>query len=392
MKSRVTIEPTTLIACLTPPGMAAIATLAAVGPRAWEAVRSLFQGAAPLPAAPAERRIWHGWLGGRLRDEVTVTADLDHEQEWIEIHCHGGPEVIRVLLEQFAAAGVPTVRWEQLPPVRGRSPLQARADIALRQALTIRTADILLWQVHGALDRALLEIRSLVHRGDLPGATHRLERLNRQGDLGRHLTEPWRIVIAGAPNAGKSSLMNALAGFQRSIVASTPGTTRDVVTTLLAFDGWPATAADTAGIRLASDELEQAGIARAEQELERADLCLWVLDGSASPVWPVSMPHRSITIINKLDQSPAWNWAEVPDAHLASALTGSGIEPLTNALGKTLVPEPPPPGEAVPFTASLCDAISLAWQSLTQGRCEEALALIDHLLSGEFDREIVQTS
>jgi tRNA modification GTPase len=383
---------TTRIACLTPPGLAAIATLAVVGPRAWETVRRLFHGSAPLPATPRRGRVWHGWLGEHLRDEVIITADLGQESDWIEIHCHGGTEVIRALMEQFASTGIAAVNWHELSLGRGRSPLQIQADVALRFALTLRTADILLWQVHGALDRALTEIRELLDHGDLLSAAQRLERLNRQNELGRHLTEPWRIVIAGAPNSGKSSLMNALAGFQRSIVAPTAGTTRDVVTTLLAFDGWPATAADTAGIRQAADELEQAGIVRAEREVERADLCLWLLDGAAAPVWPVSMPRRSITIINKIDQPPAWDWQDAVDALRTSARTGEGIEVLTHALGKALVPDPPSPGEAVPYTAELCAAISLACQALVEGRCSETMTIIDRMLSGEFDREIVQNS
>jgi tRNA modification GTPase len=392
MNARPPADSTTRIAWLTSPGLAAIATLAVVGPRAWETVRSLFHGSAPLPAVPRLGRVWHGWLGEHLRDEVTITADLQPESDWIEIHCHGGTEVIRALMEQFASTGIAAVSWHELPLGRGRSPLQVHADFALRFALTLRTADILLWQVHGALDRALTEIRELLERGDLRTAAQRLERLNRHGRLGRHLTEPWRIVIAGAPNSGKSSLMNALAGFQRSIVAPTAGTTRDVVTTLLAFDGWPATAADTAGIRQATDELEQAGIARAEREAERADLCLWLLDGAAAPIWPVSMPRRSITIINKIDQPPAWDWQEAVGALRISARTVEGMEVLTHAVGKSLVPEPPSPGEAVPYTAGLCAAISLACQTLALGRCSETMTLIDRLLSGEFDREIVQSS
>jgi len=184
--------------------------------------------------------------------------------------------------------------------------------------------------------------------------------------------------------------MNALAGFQRSIVAPTAGTTRDVVTTLLAFDGWPATAADTAGIRVASDELEQAGIARAERELDRADLCLWLLDGSDSPVRPKALPTNTITIINKIDLPAAWNWQEASGAHWVSALTGQGIEDLSRAIGKALVPEPPRAGEAVPFTAVLCEAISSAHKALSAGRRLETRFIIDQLLTGEFDREIVQ--
>jgi tRNA modification GTPase len=72
-------------------------------------------------------------------------------------------------------------------------------------------------------------------------------------DLGRHLTRPWRVVVAGAPNVGKSSLINALAGFTRTVVTAVPGTTRDVVATAAAIDGWPVELIDTAGLRLTGD-------------------------------------------------------------------------------------------------------------------------------------------
>ena len=105
--------------------------------------------------------------------------------------------------------------------------------------------------------------------------------LARYAPLGRRLTAPWRVVVAGPPNVGKSSLVNALAGYQRSIVAPTPGTTRDVVTTRLAIDGWPVELADTAGVREATDALETQGVRLAREATAAADLCLWVLDASA---------------------------------------------------------------------------------------------------------------
>ena len=325
---------TTWISCLTPLGVGAIATLVIAGPQSWKTVRSLFHGPTPLPLEPVGGRTWHGWFGEETRDDVVINADPARAEGWVEIHCHGGVEVVRLLLETFESRGISPVPWQQLLKVSVPPDLRVAATIELAAALTLRTADILLWQTRGAFERALIDVRAAFDDGDLPSAAKQLEVLARRTSLGRHLTRPWRIAIAGAPNAGKSSLMNALAGFNRSIVAPTPGTTRDVVTMLLAFDGWPATAADTAGIRFSTDVLEQAGVERANQEMQAADLCLWVLDGSAGPVWPTSTTDRMLLVVNKADLRASWDFSQAAGAVVISALTGLGIPKLGSSIAQ----------------------------------------------------------
>ena len=90
----------------------------------------------------------------------------------------------------------------------------------------------------------------------------------------------WRVVIAGPPNVGKSSLINAMAGYERAIVSPLPGTTRDVVTLTTAIDGWPVQLADTAGLRASDDELESAGVKLAGAALAAADLVILVCDAT----------------------------------------------------------------------------------------------------------------
>jgi tRNA modification GTPase len=209
-------------------------------------------------------------------------------------------------------------------------------------------------------------------QGDLKRATAILEGLLLHAPIGRHLVEPWRVIIAGAANVGKSTLVNALAGYQRSIVADTPGTTRDVVTTRLAIDGWPIEISDTAGWRSTTASLEQEGIERARRAMAEADLCLWLLDGSTEPVFPGDARTKVHYLINKIDLPPAWDWTQVPHALVLSARTGSGVTELCQAVSRWLVPAPPPPGVAVPFTALLCTQLRELLRYCQAGNIAEA--------------------
>jgi tRNA modification GTPase len=186
----------------------------------------------------------------------------------------------------------------------------------------------------------------------------------------------WRVVVAGAPNVGKSSLVNALAGFRRSIVAAVPGTTRDLVTTRLAVDGWPVELADTAGLRAGAATLEEQGMERARSAVAAADVCLWILDGADAPVWPgqeqlAAHSEAVRPVINKVDLPAAWDWGQAASALRVSAQTGEGLAELCEGLASWLVPDPPPPGAAVPFTAALCDAVEQAYRHAQLGRLDE---------------------
>jgi tRNA modification GTPase len=382
----------TLVACLTPPGAGAIATLALRGPQAWSVVRSVFRigrrSGRELPLQPPAAGHWLGRLGedpaGTCADEVHLVARQTQPVFWLELHCHGGREVVGYLLEILAARGARVCSWLDLERAAASDLTQpgrhAEVDAlaALVEAPTVRAAAILLDQYHGAWARSLGEIRAALTANDLSGARTRLAELVRQAPLGRHLTAPWRVVVAGAPNVGKSSLVNALAGYQRSLVAAAPGTTRDVVTMAIAADGWPVELADTAGIRFATADLEQQGIARARAAAEAADLCLWVIDASA-PVFPQTMGKPVRLVVNKTDLPAAPGFVPPADAAPVCATLGHGIADLCRALAQWLVPHPPAPGQAVPFTPHLCDRIEEAERLCAVGRSTEALAILDEL-------------
>jgi tRNA modification GTPase len=197
-------------------------------------------------------------------------------------------------------------------------------------------------------------VRDVAAARQSPDARAMLAALAARWHVGRHVVEPFRVIIAGAPNVGKSSLANAIAGYQRSIVSPTPGTTRDLVSTDLAIDGWPIVLTDTAGIRFAGEDLEGRGIEQARGALAEADVVLWVLDASTPPVWPESPTPTTHLVLNKTDLPPAWDSAAL-DAHRVSAATGTGVAELLAALAGWLVPDVPPPGAGVPLTAGQVD-------------------------------------
>lgn len=379
-------EEPTYGACLTPVGAAAIATLAFQGPRAWPLACALFRPLAhpawPL-SSPVAGRFWLGRLGeqpgGPAVDEVVLALRQLTPVPRVEVHCHGGREVVRWLLELLATHGVQIRSWQEFGRLTIPDPLRSAAEAALADAPTLRTASILLDQVNGALGQPVAAIHAALERHELLEADRLMEQLIRFADVGRHLTTPWRVAVLGVPNVGKSSLVNALAGYPRSVVAATPGTTRDVVTTWIAADGWPIELADTAGLRDFAEDLEGQGIDRARQAAQEADLCLWLLDTTAAPVWPDEEIPRVRLVLNKIDLPAAWNLEQASGALRVSARTGEGIADLCRALADWLVPAPPPEGAAVPFTPELTIMMDEARRYCALGRVDDARRIIELL-------------
>jgi tRNA modification GTPase len=328
----------TLLACLTAPGKAAIATLGVRGPLAWPITCDLFKphkGA--LPAEPTPGRFWLGKFGDALVDDAILAVTDDA----LELHCHGGIEIVRMVQGLYRTRGVIIVPWQQFLTDRSIEILDL-----LAQAPTARTAAILLDQVNGAWDTCMAKME----KADETRFLQMLYRLEELIPLGQHLVEPWRIVIAGAPNVGKSSLLNVLAGYTRSVISPTPGTTRDLVTVRLAIDGWPVEVTDTAGIRSAPSNLEQMGIERALDAASDADMRFWVLDGSTAPIYPPKNDGWHF-LINKIDLAAGWDWQTSPETAQISAKTQAGLAEWCEMISRQLVPRPPKPGEAVPCTA-----------------------------------------
>jgi len=336
---------------LTPPGRGAVATLRIEGRGAVEAVESHFRARSgrPLAAYPADQ-IVVGRFGGDFGEEVVARRCGDVA---VELHCHGGRAAVARIEESLVSAGCRRATWSDWTRTQSDDAIAAAALVALAEARTERTAAILLDQCHGALRRAMDEILQDIDRGDAPSARQRIETLLAREKLGRHLTRPWSVVLAGRTNVGKSSLMNALAGYGRAIVHHAPGTTRDAVALATAIDGWPVELCDTAGLRAADDPVERAGVERARERLAQADLVVLVADQSVpwsaedqalADQWPAA-----ILVHNKCDlPAPP---GHRPAGLSTSAIRGEGIDVLLATIGRRLAPDLPPPGAPVPFSS-----------------------------------------
>jgi tRNA modification GTPase len=331
---------------LTPPGRGAVASLRIEGATGLEIVAGLFTARSGRALANVPlREIVVGHLGG----EEVVASRV--ENDVIELHCHGGTAAVARLEELLTGRGCRKVSWQEWTSTHETDPIAAAALVALAEARTERTAAILLDQFNGALRKAFEQIEAAVKSGDATAAQAQADELLVHAVTGLHLVHPWQVVVAGRPNVGKSSLINAIAGYQRAIVHDLPGTTRDIVSIQTALDGWPVEICDTAGLRASDDTIERAGIELAQGKIAAADLIVLVFDSSAP--WTVAdqnlfESHPSALLVsNKSDLEP------VPGAHPAamnvSAAMSAGIDELCRAIAQRLVPHPPPPGAAVPF-------------------------------------------
>jgi tRNA modification GTPase len=325
----------TIYAAATAAGRAAVAVVRVSGPAARAAVKTL-AGRLPRPRMAALRVLNadRGPIDQALVLWFPGPASYTGEDS-AEFHVHGGPAVISALLEALSACGL---RLAQPGEFTRRAFENGKLDLAqaegvadLIEAETEAQARQALAQVEGALGRAhqrwrgeLIEaLANFEAAVDFPDeevpaevadrARPHLERLI--GDLrlavadvdrGERVREGFRIALVGAPNAGKSTLLNGLAGREAAIVTATPGTTRDVIEVPMRLAGYKVLLADTAGLRDTHDEIEAEGVRRARAWAASADLRIWVVDGSSSAIDPPpeELQAGDLCVINKADLAP----------------------------------------------------------------------------------------
>jgi len=169
-------------------------------------------------------------------------------------------------------------------------------------------------------------------RGAARGAVERIERALSTADAAARLREGFTVVIAGPPNAGKSTLMNALAGRDVAIVSPIPGTTRDLIEVFLDLSGYPVVLVDTAGIRESADAIEREGVLRARRRAKSADLTLWLNDGE--PAESPSIGSPIVAVRTKIDLVEMDAVAPSPVGLAISAKTGAGIDHLLDVIAE----------------------------------------------------------
>ncbi len=368
---------------LTPPGRGAISVLLLEGEGAREAVQSRFRGVTEGSlglGTPDRPLVGHFDLGGGVHEEVVLRPRSDQS---VEIHCHGGRAVVARLVCVLASCGAEVADWSDWVGQGSADPIAAAAHHMLALARTERTAAILLDQYNGALRRRLEAVVEDLRAGQPDQARQRLSEVRDWAPLGQHLVQPWRVVLAGEPNVGKSSLVNAIVGYRRAIVHPVAGTTRDVVSAITALDGWPVELCDTAGLRDAGPALERSGIELAQETMRTADLLVLVFD--AGRPWSCADQQirlrypEALVVHNKADLCTVHD-ASRPAGVWTSALVRQGIEDLVRAIVARLVPAAPPPGAPVPFTGEQVGACIRAWDALAAGQVSAALDALTAVL------------
>lgn len=362
----------TIAAVATAPGRSGIGIVRVSGPQVKRI--GLRVVAKPLAARRAVLTAFLGADGVAIDQGIALffpSPESYTGEDVLELHGHGGPTVVRMLLERCMETGARIAEpgeFTRRAFLNGKLDLaQAEAVVDLIEAATASAARSAMRSLSGEfsskiqeLASEILDLRALVeamldfpeeevdavHQDDamkrLRHARDVLERVTQAARQGSLLREGIFIVLAGQPNVGKSSLLNRLAGQELAIVTEIPGTTRDTIRETIDIGGIPAHIVDTAGLRAPRDPVEKLGVARTWAAVERADLVLWVVDAASGIsaadqelVGRLPKETQRVRVMNKIDlveHPPGIERAGQELVVWASAKTGEGLDALRTAL------------------------------------------------------------
>ena len=405
----------TIAAISTPPGEGAIALVRISGPAGVLIAEKIFRGK-KRPSRFASHIQYFGDIvteSGGLIDEVMmsihrVPASYTGE-DVVEISCHGGTLVTAKVLEACLHAGARGARpgeFTERAFLNGKMDLtqaeavidliRARTDLALRSA-TEQLEGKLGEQIKGIRD-SLVDLVAHVEasidfseegiapdegnslRVRLDSVREQIAALLATADHGRILRDGVRVVIYGATNAGKSSLLNRLLGYERVIVSDAPGTTRDTIEETVNLCGVPVRLLDTAGLRTSTSDIEREGIARTERSLQKADLRLHIVDRNAAPPahFDQNANGNELLVLNKSDLPEHPEWKNT-DALRVSCLTGDRLGALENEILSRISKQNLRPENALAINMRHRDCLRRALEA-----CDRARKTLDKTFSPEY--------
>ena len=359
---------TTIHALSSAPGRSGVAVIRVSGSAAAEVLRAV-SGGVPAPRMATLRELRRPSTGARLDRALVLWFPAPASftgEDVVELHTHGGRAVIEAVLA--AVGDVPGTRPAEAGEFARRAFENGKLDLTAVEGLVdlidaeteaqrvqaLRQSDGALARLYGrwreTLIRALAEIEadldfsdeadvlSLRDRPAIAQVTDLARDIRAHladGNRGEILRDGLRVAIAGPVNAGKSSLLNALARRDAAIVSDTPGTTRDIVEVRLDLNGYPVIMSDTAGIRETDEAVEAEGVRRAIARAADAEIIIWLMDGAMAPVptLPELPPEKTIVVANKSELMTTSDAFANADLRI-SVHTGAGISDLLDRLAQ----------------------------------------------------------